>query len=106
LDVNELKGLNLIKETRVLFSNDQDTTTTVDSINKTSFDDGQKWENKGLGTKGQSMLQDMLEARIFGVSNPLHPNIGGGNQNILVPSHVIHPSPLHGRTLFYETCTH
>jgi hypothetical protein len=98
LDVNELKGLNLIKKTKVLFSNDQDTTTTIDSINKTSFDDGQKWENKGLRTKGQNMLQDMLEARIFGVSNPLHPNIGGGNQNIIVLSHVIHPSPLHGWT--------
>jgi len=47
LDVNEFKGSNQItKETKVLPSNDQDTTTTVGSINKISFDDGKTQENK------------------------------------------------------------
>jgi hypothetical protein len=96
LAVNEFKGSNQItKETKVLPSNDQDTTTTVGSIDKTSFDDGKKRNNKSLGTEGQDMLQDMLETRIYGGSSPLHPNIGGGNQNIHIPSHMIHPSPLH-----------
>jgi hypothetical protein len=57
LDVNEFKGSNQIsKETRVLLSSDQNTTTIVRSIDKTSFDDGQKWDNKGLGTESQDML--------------------------------------------------
>jgi hypothetical protein len=43
LDVNEFKGSNHItKETKVLPSNDQETTTNVGSIDKASFDDGQK----------------------------------------------------------------
>jgi len=96
LDVNELKGSKQINmETRVLTSNDQNTTTTTGSIDKTSFDDGQKQDNNSFGTKSQDMLQDMLEARISGVSNPPHPNMGGENQSIPIPSHIIHPSPLH-----------
>jgi hypothetical protein len=79
----------------VLPKNDQNTTTSIGSIDKTSFDDGQKRNNKGFGIKGQDMFQDMLKAITFGVSSPPHPNIGGGNQSIPVPSHMIHPSPLH-----------
>ncbi len=57
LDVNELKGSNQItKETKVLSSNDQYTTTIVSNIDKISFFDGQKWDNKGLGTESQDML--------------------------------------------------
>jgi hypothetical protein len=96
LDVNELKGSNQItKETKVLPSNDQYTTTTIGNIDKISFFDGQKQDNKGLGTEGQDMFQNVSKARIFDVSSPPHPNIGGGNQSIPIPSHMIHPSPLH-----------
>jgi hypothetical protein len=64
LDVNELKGSNQIsKETKVLISNDQNTTTIVHNIDKTPFDDGQKRDNKGLGTESQDMLQNMSKAR-------------------------------------------
>jgi len=106
LDVNELKGSKQInKETKVLTSNDQNTTTTVGSIDKTSFDDGQKWDNKSLSTESQDMLQDMLEAKISGVLSPPHPNMG---VEIKVSSYLqtlsIH---LHyTQMLFYETCTH
>jgi hypothetical protein len=79
----------------VLPSNDQNTTTTIGSIDKTSFDDGQKKKNEGFGTKGQDMFQDMLKAIISGVSSPPHLNIEDRNQSIPVPSHMIHPSPLH-----------
>jgi hypothetical protein len=96
LDVNELKGSNqIIKETKLLPSNDQNITTIVGSIDKTSFDGGQKHDNKYFCTKSQNMFQNILEAIISSVSNPPHPNMGNGNQNILVPSHMIHPSPLH-----------
>jgi len=96
LDVNEFKGSKQInKKAKVLTSHDQNTNTIVGNIDKTSLDDGQKWENNSLGTKSQDILQDMSKVRISGVLSPHHPNMGGGNQSIPVPSHIMHPSPLH-----------
>jgi hypothetical protein len=40
------------------------------------------------------MLQDMSEARIFGVSNPPHPNMGIRNRSNPILSPMIHPFPL------------
>ncbi len=52
LYVNKLKGSNQInKETKVSPSNDQNTITTIRSIDKTSFDHGQKCAIKGLVLK-------------------------------------------------------
>jgi hypothetical protein len=39
---------------------------------------------KGLGIESQ----DMSEAKLYGVSSPPHSNMGGGNQNRPVPSHI------------------
>ncbi len=96
LDVNELKGSNQItKETRMSPSNDQDIITTFGRIDKTSFDDGQKWDNECISAKGENTLQDMLEVGNFGVSSPPHPNMGIGNWSNVILSPMIHPFPLH-----------
>jgi hypothetical protein len=103
LDVNEFKGSNQItKETKVLPSNDQYTTTIVGNIDKISFFDRQKRDNKGLGTEGQDMFQNVSKARISNVSSPPHPNIRGGNQSIPILSHMIHPSPLHPNIIMQD----
>jgi len=44
----------------------------------------------------------MSKARIFGVSNPPHPNMGIRNRNSLVLSPMIHPSPLHPYIILWD----
>ncbi len=64
LDVNELKGSKQIpKETMMLPSNDQDTITTIGSINQiitqllTSFEHAQNRDNKGHNIESQNTFR-------------------------------------------------
>ncbi len=97
----QMSSKQITKGIMMLLSNDEDTTTIVGNIDEmftqlsTSFDHAQKWDNKGPSTKGQNMLQDISKVANSSVSSPLHPNMGGENQSNMIPSHMIHPSPLH-----------
>jgi hypothetical protein len=51
--------------------------------------------NEFHGISIYDTFQDMSKVANYSVSSPPHPNMGGGNQSNKIPSHIIHPSPLH-----------
>ncbi len=106
----QMSSKQITKRT-MMFSNDEDTTTIVGSIDEivtqlsTSFDHAQKWDNKGPSTEGQNTLQDISKVTNYGVSSPPHANMGGENQSNMIPSHMIHPSPLHPNIILWDLYT-
>jgi hypothetical protein len=104
----QMNSKQITKRTMMLHSNDENTTTIIGSIDEivtqllTSFDHAQKWDNKGPSTNGQNMFQDISKVANSGVSSPFHPNMGGENQSNMIPSHMIHPSPLHPSIILWD----